>query len=348
MTDAPETTTPAITSPVITDPREAWLIKRRGVITGTDLAALFGVDRYGKTPMKVWLDKTGREPAQADNNALRFGRRFERPILEEYAEQKQVELAYPGAHALIIAPEYPFLGATLDAQHVLDKTPVDAKNMGFRSLEFGPDGSDIVPLAYALQLTAQMIVTGAERSALAVLFNRYEFNTFQVVRDPIVVERILERAARFMTDHVQADTPPPVDGSASWTEWLGGHLKQRNKTILKAGPEEHEFAVALHTTNTQIKTLQEEADGLKNRLKLAIGEAYGMEGPEWRALWSESKDREKIDWEHVARNLAQLVETMGVEEGDGSQALNALVKTCTVVTPGPRSFKFTFHEESPA
>lgn len=327
---------------LVTDPREAWLLKRKSVITGTDLAALFGVDRYGKTPMKVWLDKTGREPAMDDTPALRFGRRFERPILEEYAEQEKVELSYPGVHALKIALAHPFLGATLDAQHVTDGTPVDAKNMGFRSPEFGSNRSDMVPLAYALQLTAQMIVTGTQAAALAVLFNRYEFNTFFVALDPIVVERVLERAERFMIDHVQADTPPPVDGSESWSTWLGSHLKQRDKRILQATPEQHEFAVALHVTKQHAEALKEEQERLTNHLKLAIGDAYGMEGPEWRITWSQSKDGVKIDWAAAFMELAKIAGNPAVDKA----TIDGIVATFTTAKPGTRVFRLTFKEES--
>jgi putative phage-type endonuclease len=330
-------TTPALDT---TDSRAAWLEQRRKVITGTDLAALFGVSRYKKSAMDVWLDKTGRAPADEDNGALRFGRRFERPILEEYAERHKVELTYPGAHALIVSPKYDFIGATLDAQHVDDKTPVDAKNLGYRTAEFGPDGSDIVPLAYALQLTAQMIVTGAERSALAVLFNRYEFNTFYVALDPLVVERVLERAQEFMTQYVKTDTPPPVDGSTAWSTWLGSHLKQRTKTILPSTPVEHELAISLNVTNEQIKELNETAESLKNQLKLAIGDAGGMEGPDWRITWTQAKDKTKIDWEGVARNLAQLL-----PPGEGSDALNRQLAAHTTTSPGSRSFRFAFQAD---
>lgn len=328
---------------VVTDPRQAWLIKRRSVITGTDLAALFGVGYKGASDMKVWLDKTGREPAMEDNDAFRFGRRFERPVLEEYAEQEQVNLIFADSHHLGTNPKYPFIGATLDATRADNGHPVDAKNLGFKSPEFGADGSDVMPLKYMLQLTAQMMVTDAEAAALAVLFNRYEFCRYPMQRDPIVVERICERAERFMVDHVQADTPPPVDGSESWTAWLGKHFRQQNKTILTASPEDHEFAVALHTTKQQIKTLEEEADGLANRLKLSIGEAYGMEGPEWRITWAQAKDKVTIDWGAAFIELSQLVGAQVAKE-----TLDGIVATYTSSKPGSRSFRLTFREETPA
>jgi len=330
-------------APETTDTRATWLESRKKVVTGTDLAALFGVGYKDASAMTVWLDKTGRSGATADNAALRFGRRFERPVLEEYADRESVALIYADSHQLVTTPEYPIIGATLDATRADNGYPVDAKNLGFRSAEFGEDGSDIMPLKYMLQLTAQMMVTKTEAAVLAVLFNRYEFCRYQMRLDPIVVERILERATRFMDDHVKTDTPPPVDGSESWTKWLGSHLRQRTKTILKAGPDEHEFALALHTTLEQIKTYEAEAEMLKNHLKLAIGEAGGIEALDWRITWSQSKDRTKIDWEGVARNLAQRIEGEG--PGVGVQALKDQVDAHTTTSPGIRSFRFTYKEE---
>lgn len=332
MTDeAPSTTV------VVTNPRDQWLLKRREVITGTDLAALFGVDRYKRTAMDVWLDKTGRSEQKADSGALRFGRRFERPILEEYADAEGVALIFADSHNLMRSDKWGYIGATLDAQRVDDKSPVDAKNLGYRSPEFGPDGSDVIPLAYMLQLMAQMMVTMTERAALAVLFNRYEFARFPIKFDPIVAERIHERATLFMANYVQTDTPPPVDGSSSWTDWIGKHFRQQHKDILTATEVEHEFAVALHDTQKQSKVLEEEAEGLRNRLKLAIGEAGGMEGPDWRITWSQSKDKTKVNWKALAEKWGP---------NPTSDVYIADLAAHTTTEPASRTFRFTFKEES--
>jgi len=340
-------TDPAPEAPVL-DPRANWLEARKKVITGTDLAALFGVGYKDKNAMTVWLDKTGRAPADQDNDAFRMGRRFERPVLEEYADREHCALIYADSHSLITIPEYPVLGATLDATRADNGHPVDAKNLSFRSAEFGEDGSDVMPLKYMLQLTAQMIVTKTDAAVLAVLFNRYEFCRYNMALDPIVVERVLERATRFMTDYVQTDTPPPVDGSTSWTEWLGSHFKQRTKVILTAGPVEHEFAVALNVTQEQVKVLEEEAERLKNHLKLAIGEAAGMEAPDWRITWSQSKDRVTIDWQAVALEMAAKFPQPHPSAPIGARVLADITPLHTITKPGSRSFRFTYHEENPA
>jgi putative phage-type endonuclease len=346
------------------DPYETWLAKRKTLITGTDLAALFGVSRYKKTPMSVWLDKTGRAAEKLDRQALEFGRLFEQPILQAYAKRDNVTLSYPGQFQLLTVPEFPWLGATLDGVHASgDKIgmPVDAKNLWIKSPEFGEDRSDVMPLAFALQLTAQMIVSKTDHAALAVLFNRYEFNTFYCQRDPVVVERIAERTETFMTKHVRADTPPVIDGSEAWSDWLGTHHKQKSKDMRSASAIDKENAVKLHAQIDLIKTLELGAEAIRNQFKEIIGDAYGMEPEDesWRITWSQSKDRLVTDYEAVATEYQKTLLALNEQilnspmgEDDRRPLLDYIAGTLaatllnhTTTKPGSRSFRFSFKEE---
>ena len=49
--------------------REAWLDRRRAGIGGSDVAALLGLSRW-KTPLDVFLDKTGRSEPIPDNEPM--------------------------------------------------------------------------------------------------------------------------------------------------------------------------------------------------------------------------------------------------------------------------------------
>lgn len=316
--------------------KKGWLEARRKVITGTDLAELFGVGRNG--PMKVWLDKTGRAPLESpDNDAMRFGRRFERPILEEYADRKgHIEFADPFTVLTHVACP---LGVTLDARRMDDGRPVDAKNVGFRKPgEWGEDGSDLVPLAYALQLTAQRMVLNADLADLAVLFNRYEFCVFHIARDPDVEERIIERVTTFMERNVRADTPPTIDGTESYSRYIiEKYATQRSKAFIVATPTLNVLANNLHVTLDQIAELEGTADAMKNGFKEVIGEQGGVDGANWRATWTQAKDSTKVDWEAVARNMAS-----GFE--DGPQRLQHQVEMHTTTKPGSRRFTFNWKD----
>ncbi|HEX7828664.1 MAG TPA: YqaJ viral recombinase family protein [Thermoanaerobaculia bacterium] len=320
--------------------KKQWLEARRKVITGTDLAELFGVGRHG--PMKVWLDKTGRAPLESiDNDAMRFGRRFERPILEEYADRQSTPLTFADPFAVVTNEGMcPRLGVTLDARRCDNGWPVDAKNIGFRKPgEWGEDGSDIVPLNYALQMTAQRMVLGADMGHLAVLFNRYEFCVYPVARDPDVEERVIERIMTFWEKNVQADTPPTIDGTESYSRYIiSKYATQRSKAFLPSTPALQTLAGNLHATVGQIDELEATADAMRNTMKEVIGEQGGIEGPNWRATWTQAKESTKVDWEAVARNVAQ-----GIGD-EGKAVLDRQVQAHTTTKPGSRRFTFNWKD----
>ncbi len=66
----------------------AWLEARKGFITSTEAAALFGVGVYVKTPYELWAIKAGVVPADEveDTDRLRWGRRMEPVIAAGIAE----------------------------------------------------------------------------------------------------------------------------------------------------------------------------------------------------------------------------------------------------------------------
>ena len=74
---------------IVTHATEAeWLEARKGFITSTEAAALFGAGAYVKTPYELWAIKAGVVPADEveDSDRLRWGRRLEGVIAAGIAE----------------------------------------------------------------------------------------------------------------------------------------------------------------------------------------------------------------------------------------------------------------------
>ena len=64
--------------------REAFLAERATGLGGTDLAAILG---YGfRTPVEVWMEKTGQMPPDEGSMRLRFGQHAEDFVAREYTE----------------------------------------------------------------------------------------------------------------------------------------------------------------------------------------------------------------------------------------------------------------------
>ena len=116
----------AIIHPIPTEAerRAIWLEDRKTAVTGTDVAAILGLSRFS-SPIQVYLDKKGLATV-TENEAMRWGKRLERPILEAYAEAQQVGITFADSYTLHRVPGFPLLGASLDAVRIQDNAPVDA------------------------------------------------------------------------------------------------------------------------------------------------------------------------------------------------------------------------------
>jgi putative phage-type endonuclease len=311
---------------------QAWLVDRRTAITATDVPAILGLSLFS-SPIKVWRSKVGDSEDKSDSDAMRWGRRFERPILQAYEERTAKALVYPEPFTLIRSAAVPLIGATLDAWRVDDGAPVDAKNIGFHSDVYGEEGTDDFPPHYAAQLMVQMFVTGAKTADLAVLFSRFDFRVYTLDYDAETAEGLAQRCVEWHERYVVANTPPPVDGTPDYTAFVK-RIRQATQMVTRATPEQDTWAAHLATTREQLEMVEMEKDRIENLLKTSIGDARGVEGPQWRALWSQAKDSTGTDFERIARGLA---ERAGVTETEFAQMMATTQK---VTRAGSRRFTF--------
>lgn len=353
----------------LTDEKRRWLAARQQHITATDVAKIFGLSRFGG-PIDVWLDKRGESP-EIDQDAapLKWGRRAEPMILQAYADEV-APLTFPASPFILSpAPDLPLFAATLDARRYdradattglpqsfrivdpahLDGRPVDAKNVRHTTADWGEDGTDQMPLYYATQLAVQMLVTDSDHADLAVLFGGNDFRVYHLARDRALEASIIERCTAWWERHVVAGVAPEPDGSAEYKRYLTRTFAAHTDVILKATPDQERLAVELTAAKEQAEIADEVVTGLENLLKAAIGEAgaLGLEGREFRALWSATKDSRGPDWHAVATALKADLDQICTEAGRPVDAtlLQQYADANMVVTrKGSRRFLFTAKE----
>lgn len=319
--------------------REAWLADRQKHITGTDVAAILGLSPW-KSPIHVYLDKKGLAEPQPENDAMRWGRRLERPILEAYSEEVGEPLAFSDPYALLECPALPILGASLDARWAeKDQRPVDAKNTRSRN-GYGEPGSAGMPLHYRTQLAVQMAVTGAPSADLAVLFAGQSLEYFHVERDPEVESMILESVDGWWKRHILGEEAPEVDGSKASADYLQQKFQQHGAELLPASNEAQVLARDLARLKATATQYEDEIKLHENRLKDYIGEAAGIDGI---CTWKKSKGRKEVAWEAAYMDLISRVEQ------DRNQPVRKLaeqvLETHTSMKPGSRRFLLTYKEE---
>lgn len=184
--------------------RSRWLARRRRGITATDVPALLGLSLW-RTPLGVWLDKV--QPVEREASyAMRRGLALEETMAAEYARQTGAIVEKPPL--LLGHPEHPVLLASVDrlahdraGTRVLElKTASDWREWA--------DGA--VPDVYAVQVLAQLAVTGCEEGVIfADVAGRLETRTIPRSRE--WEAETVPRLVAWWEEHVEGRVPPPLD-----------------------------------------------------------------------------------------------------------------------------------------
>ena len=81
-------------------PYEDWLEYRKAGIGGSDASVVCGVSRY-KSPVELWMEKTGQLPSQEAGEAAYWGNLLESLVREEFTKRTGI----PGDKAQRPLPE---------------------------------------------------------------------------------------------------------------------------------------------------------------------------------------------------------------------------------------------------
>lgn len=254
--------------------------ERQQRLHATDVAAILGLSPH-RVGYEVWLEKSGRIEPWGGNAATEIGSRLEAPILD-VAES---ELGPLRRNVLRVADGLDFpLAATLDAE-LHPQVPVEAKTSGIVGPvygEWGEDGTDVVPPAYLVQLTVQMLCSGSDLAHLYALLGGRGIVRYRVVRDEEVVRTISEFCGRWWQRHV-VEAIEPERTEPVPLEVVKRIRRQPHKTIAlddSATQTIAEYELAKAKKNTWEKCL---ADAQANLL-LLLGDAEAATLPDGRRL----------------------------------------------------------------
>lgn len=203
-------------------PRDMWLAERRNGIGASEVAAIIGVSPY-QGPLHVWLDKLGQLPP-IDNAAMKWGRRFEDDILEEFVEGHP-ELTVTASPGLYVVADEPWRRFSPDAiaEGVDGPEYVEIKTgMSYGDAEqWGEPGTDEIPLPYLCQVTWGCDVYGCDRWRLAVLLlDQRDYREYEGKFSPVLAAELRERAGQFWHRNVLGGVEPAADGLVDTTDIL--------------------------------------------------------------------------------------------------------------------------------
>jgi len=202
--------------------RAAWLELRSKDITASDLAAVAGLDPYGRTAWQVWAQKAGLAAPIEENSAMRLGRWLEPGVAAVLAEQRpELEVRYP--LGLYLRDPGLRLGGTPDADGFDRGQPVAFEFKVVTSRQSyernWPEGEP--PIGYQLQTLCNAMLLDAHHGILVALvlgWQDAELVVHEVQRHAGAEEQIRDLARRFWQafDEGHALTAPDYerDGEA--------------------------------------------------------------------------------------------------------------------------------------
>lgn len=295
---------------------EKQLALRRTGISGTDIGALLGLSEF-RSPLDVYLDKTGRAEPVDLTPALKRGIYLEDGILRWYAAEVQPSLIRKCG--TIQLKGEPRIMATPDAEAFLpDPTdPIGNERIGVEVKAPGPHaesgwgepGTDQVPQAYLAQAVFEMAVLDVERLDFAALLGG-ELRIFPVKRNRRVEGQLIERALAFWHDHVEADKAPPPTWRERDAAWVRESFPKATKPPLQwtdMTPEQRLVAEEYLRLHGEASALERAKAEYELRLKMLVGDAGGVSGLPpalgfTRIDWQEN-GQGPVAWRQVAESL---------------------------------------------
>ena len=290
--------------------REAWLAVRKGGIGSSDAAAAVGLSPY-KSPLELWLEKTGRdgELSKADpddeNSPMYWGNLLEPIVAAHYTRRTGRRVRR--VNAVLQHPREPWMLANLDREVVGSPAVqvLECKTAGLHGARLWKDG---VPEYVQLQVMHQLAVTGKQAADVAVLICGQELQVHRIERDEGMIERLVELERQFW-GYVERDQEPPADGSESAEAALRALYPRDGGATLDLSQDlgmSAAFSDLLAVRQVLATHFDLEAQ-LKQRIQQRLGDASRAVFEAGEVTWKRSRDGVALD---VARLLKEQPELL--------------------------------------
>ncbi len=273
--------------------RADWLALRKRDVTASEIGALFGCHPY-RSALQVFADKTGNGIDRGENSAMRAGRILEPAVVEAVREEKSdwvIEKAnryWRHVDARLGAtPDY-FVSGQPDLGVLECKTANPSV--------FERDWSAGVPLCWTLQCLVQMMLTGCQWGAVAVLVKSHELPVYiyDIPRHPAAEAKIVEKVREFWA-RVENDDPPAADFTKDGAAIGAMFPRERGEPIdLSASNRLPEILDRRAHLSSAIKSAENEKDAIDAEIKEALGAAPEGKLPGWRITWKTTHRKETV------------------------------------------------------
>ncbi|AJG15734.1 hypothetical protein RK21_04226 [Pseudomonas plecoglossicida] len=275
-------------------PRRDWLAVRKRGIGSSDAAAAVGLNPY-KSQLELWLEKTGRDAGlpktdpQDEESPAYWGNVLEPIVAWHYSKRTgNAVLQHPD-------PELPWMLANIDREVIgtEDVQILECKTAGINGARLWKEG---VPEYAVLQVMHQLAVTGKQAADVAVLLGGQTLEIHRIERDEQMIARLIELERQFW-QHVETDTPPPADGTASAESALRCLYPEDNSLVADFSNHAGLTAafIELKAVRQSIANMEKREAELKQMLQQAMGSASRADFSSGYVSWCKAKDSIGLD-----------------------------------------------------
>lgn len=273
--------------------RDEWLRWRRLGIGGSDASAVAGLNRW-RSPVQVWLEKTGQIEDTGDSEAMYWGRVLEDVVAREFSKRTGKKVRR--RNAILRHPEHQFMIANVDRMVVGENAGLECKTTSeWRRVEWADEE---IPDEYIIQCQHYMAVTGYEKWYIAVLIGGNKFLWQEVKRDEEIIDYLIQIEGDFWR-LVETNTPPPMDGTESSSQALKLlYPESRAGKAIELPTEAEELISEWEAVKAMIAGYEEKLAAIENQLKAMLGEAesgtVGDKLVSWKTITSKRIDSKRI------------------------------------------------------
>lgn len=311
--------------------------ERRLGIAATDAAPICGLSTF-KSAADVWLEKKKPELLQKEDESpeLYWGKLHEPLIADEYAKRTGVKLEMVPMQR---NQKLDWLMCQPDRVIVGKQKGVECKTAGgYNSHQWGPHGTDIVPVYHLLQVQHSMMVTGWKEWDVPALIGGNDFRIYHLWWNSDLIKELFEIEREFYLDFILGNKTPPIDwgknvsrfASMKWPKHKPDtvfDVDQHGDDVLRdallnlvRARDAYDAAERAEATNTTL---------VQSYMK--DNEALWWASGQLGITWKTTRDGVKVDWKAVADKYLPHVSLTAEEKA-------AIIKEFTEEKPGVRRF----------
>jgi len=283
------------------------------VIGGSTIAGILDKSPHD-SPYSTWLKLTSQLPPTPANEAMTRGNALE-PVVAMMYGANHPEYAVE-TMGVVQHPEYPYIVGSPDRVliengELVAGLEIKTANIVTRN-EWGDEETDEVPDHYWAQCQWYAGLLNLPVWYLAVGFVPAErrkiitYREYEVRLNADLYNKMIRKAVRFWTEHVETRTPPPITKpDAATIRYLKSkYPKHDPDKWLEPTDELNQLASELLVAKSVFDEAEKTFELRKTQMIAALGDAEGFKSRWGNFTYRASKPMLKTDWKAVSDALA--------------------------------------------